>query len=289
MKEKLISLRTLSQFVFIVIAFILSIIISMGFTIDPEQLYDVKFWLQVAVNMTVMLIIYNLVFGIDNRNRRQITDSNYFVTLATNKLRVNRIYDEGLFSELDRALEEEQAEKRREACNKLLQRVTSRLSYKDIENAEVTEEYIAGLAKQFLLSERKTKQLDKVIKRIINGKVRYERVTADDILIDRDSERDNAQSLKFSFKNFLVKQNAVKSLMFLVSTVLFAIVNYKFTNTNIWQIILNQLVMFSGSVISAIGVSRHYIKLRTLNFAERNRFLERRMGIKDKYEEKAAV
>jgi hypothetical protein len=268
----------------------------MGFDFKPEKLKDTSFRVLVGVRLAVTLITYNIVFGIDNRNRRTAEDTKYYVTLATNKLKVDAIYNEKKFPELDKAVDDENGESYQKACNEKLHKITSRLSYQDVKDCAdmeklYTERLISNkkdswfkkfLRKLFFIKTQREK-IDKAVEKIRNGKVRYEEITADDILIDKDSKRDSKQSLKFDFGKFLFWQNVYKIFTFMASTVIMTIIDPNKSTADIWVIILLSLSLMSGAVVSAIMLSYTYVKIRTGVFDRRNKFLLRRMDIRAEY------
>lgn len=280
MKNRFLNFRTIAQLLFVAVAFVLAIAITMGFRFDVAALKDVGFWVEVSIKLAATLIIYNTVFGIDNNARRQIEDSKYYVTLATNRLRVREIYRAKLFGELDKAIDAENKEKHEQKCNQMLRCVSRRVSYGDIdwENPD-----IEALSKKLLLSPRVANKLKKVITRIANGAVTYPTVEPDDILVDKDGVKDSPPSIVFDVKKFVLKQNLFKSLSFLLSTMAMTIVSFSATKMDFWAAVLTNSILLLGAVVSGISFSFNYIKTRTEIFEQRNRFIERRMGITVEY------
>jgi len=280
MKNKFLNFRTIAQLLFVAVAFVLAVAITMGFEFEVEALKDIGFWIEVSIKLAATLIIYNTVFGIDNNARRQIEDSKYYVTMATNRLRVGEIYRGKLFEELDKAIAAENKEKYEQECNQMLRKVSRRVSYADVDwEAPDTD----GIAAKLLLSARATKKLRKAITKIANGIVEYPAVEPDDILLDKDGIKDLPSSIVFDVKKFILKQNAIKALMFLLSTIAVTIVSFSVAKMDLWQAVLTNSALLLGAIVSGISFSYNYIRTRASVFEQRNRFLERRMGLTVEY------
>lgn len=277
------------QLVFVLVAFALVVWASMGFEIDLKKLIDYNFWFICGVKLVVVMAIHNAIFGIYSNGLRVIEDSKYFVTLATNRIKVDKIYESKSFGELDNSVGEENKYAYVKACNAALRQVTTRLSYDDLkidaktENGEAIPVDIKGLCKKFLLGWWQSLRLKWVIKRIVNGKIEYDIMVADDILKDKDAEKDREISPAFKMRKFLWKQNKIKAITFLISTVAMTIIAFNQPDMTVWQSLLTNSVLLLNSVISGISMANSYIKTRTAVFEQKNRFLERRMGINDKY------
>ena len=288
-KNTFFNSRTLIQFALLIVAFVFVAMLSTGF----ELRWDLITWsfaLLVAVRLAFTLVTYNIVFSIDNLNRRQLKDTKYFVTIATNKKKIDFIYRNKLFNELDNAVKTENKEKFIKSCNNMIRSVSSRLSYDDIcvydeETKKYTYPNIDTICNEYNLSKKKKKQLKKIIEKVTDGDVAFEEIDTDDILLDKDDKGDKAPTLKFNFKAFLFKQNIIKAFTFLISTIAMTVMNYTGGMTNFWVELSKNATLLLGGASSAIMLSYNYVKNRTSVFEQKNNFLEKRMGIMEEYKE----
>ena len=61
------------------------------------------------------------------------------------------------------------------------------------------------------------------------------------------------------------------------------IVSFSATKMDLWAAVLTNSILLLGAAVSGISFSFTYIKTRTEIFEQRNRFIERRMGITVEY------
>lgn len=286
-KNVFFNAQTLIQFALLIVAFILVAMLSTGFKLDWDKI-DEAFAILVAIRLVFTIVTYNVVFSIDNINRRKVQDTNYYVTLATNKKKIEVIYKNKLFNELDTAIKEENKERFIKTCNNLIRSVSSRLSYDDIctinEEGKTVFKDVDTLLKYYSLSENKAKQLKIVLTKITDGDVKFEEIEADDILIDRDEKGDKTATMKFNYKAFLFKKNIVKAVTFFVTSIVMTIMQFTGGMANFWVELFKNLTLLLGGAVSAVMLSYTYVKVRTGVFEQKNKFLEKRMGIMDKYE-----
>lgn len=285
--KKLSILQTVTQILFLIVAAIVSILITLGTTFDLSKLARWNYWVEILGRMVVSLIIFNVVFEMDQRNRRRIQNSNYYATIATTKLKIQRIFDERLFAELDKAVEEENQMRFEEAATAMLHRVTARVSYKDIDFGRLDDAYVDDLCRKLLMDGRRKRRLKKRLTKIANGRVKYEEVTADEILRDEEVEKDGHVSMHVNYKHLAVKRNVSKAITFLITSVVIAVIGFSFYNPNFWPLLAANATLFLGSMTSGFMQSIGHTRLRTEVFQRRNEFLVRRLNINDKYEHKA--
>ena len=279
MKNKLISVQTILQFIFLVVAFVLVAALSTGFEFVWDEIFTWAFLTLCAVRLAFTLITYNIVFGIDNKSRRRVADSSYVKTMQAFKRRIDIIYKDSRVEELVVAVKEENKERKANAENKAIRKVTSRLSWDDIKAIIESKEDINDLLQKYGISEKAKRKLLNAIQKILDGKIKCEVLEVDDILIDNDEARDGELSMKFNAKAYILKQNLVKALLFLASTVIMTAISFTGGMANFWvELAKNATLLMSGAV-SAILFSYNYIKRRTAVFEQKNRFLQRRMGI----------
>lgn len=132
-------------------------------------------------------------------------------------------------------------------------------------------------------TDKAMKKLLKVVEKVINGAVKYERVEIDDILLDKDEKGDKTPSMTFNAGGYLLKQNIIKAITFMLTTILMSVISFTESDTSIWQALLKNSTLLLGAIVSAITLSYNYIKLRTIAFEQRNDFMLSRMGIDISY------
>ena len=277
--KKYFNARVLAQGAFILLALVFVIIYTLGFTFDWTKLREPGFWVEVAVRLGATMAIYNAMFSIDSSTRRLATSGRYYEVLATNRIRVDRIYRENLFGALDEAVKAENEERKKRAVNRILRRVSSRLSYEDV--IDQPPEKLDEICKAYLLTDKQKAKLKKTLRKIYSGGVKYEAITADDLLIDKEHDKDRRESLKVDLGTFVLKQNIIKAVMFVLTTIAMSAISRAETNLDLVYVIISNAVLVGGACASAIAMSYNYLKLRTSVFERRNIFLSKRLGLTD--------
>lgn len=283
MKNKYLNFNSILRLIFVLVSFLIVVYASMGLEFSFDKLIDLNFWFVCVVKLFVVLAIHNTISGTFSGILRGNEDSKYFVTLATNRLRVDEVYKQNDFSKLDKAIREENDDEYKSACNSALRNVTTRMSYSDLDLEGLSKEKIKDTCEKYMLNWWQSFWLKRAILKIAKGKIKYDVLVPDHILKDKDSERDKPISAAFNMSRFIVKQNRNKVITFVVSTVAMTIVSFGQTDMTIWQALLTNSILLLSSVISGVTMATSYIKTRTLVFEQRNRFLARRMGINIEY------
>lgn len=282
--KRLGRLETVIQIVFMVIFSFVVEIFGRGIEFDFAMLRTAIFWLDVSLRLVATLIFFNLVFEMDQRNKRSRTDGKYYAIMATYSVRVRKIYADHMFDELDRAVAAENEEQRIIACNEEIHRATTRFSYDDVDWENLNDEKIEEIAKKYLLNRRAAKRLKRVLYKIANGKVRYHRIKADAILKDQELDKVQKITLDVDYKKLAAKRNINKAVTFLAtSVVISAVSGFSLTAPNFLIALMMNATLFLGAIVSALISSVNYTKYRQGVFEARNHFFERRLGIKDEY------
>lgn len=285
MKNKFLNFRTVAQIVLLVLVAILAVAWELVVDFNLSRLLTLEFWASVAVKLIVTIICYNIIFTIDNTNRRAVEDSKYFVTLATNKIRIDRIYSEKRFAELKEAVDKENEDNKVSAYDSALHEVDCTLSYADIKDLD--DDGVEQLKDKRLYSSRQFKKIKKVISKIRRGRIRFEFITPEDILFDKEGRKDSVAHMKMNTSLFVLKNNAMKIGSFLLCSIALGVVEgVAASGTNLWFSILSNLTLIAGALVSAVSSSFNYVKMRTNVFDARNRFLERRLDMHEVFDRK---
>jgi len=256
----------------------------MGFKIDFTGI-DKAFIVKVAINLAVALLCYNTVFSMFFGNLARNQYCRYFIAVATKKMRVGKIYEEKKFDELETAVTKKNVADLLELQNYKIRRVCQRLSYNDIKDItqDNINEKLDGFSKTYTLNKRGRKQLKKVIVKIISGKIKIDELTSNDILTERESVKLSLNRLKFYSKRRAVKRNVIKSVKFLITTIILAIITFKPADSSIWEVIVNNLSLFLSAAFSGSMAAASESKYTTELYEEHNKFIMQNLEIRDEY------
>lgn len=279
--------ETILQLVFCIAAFILSLLITLGVTVDFTRISSGAYWIEVAAGAVLMLVIYNLIYIMDQKNRAKDTKSRYYVAFQTNRLRMNKIHSEKLYDKLEEAVREENEQRYASKCTKLIHRATTRLCYDDLKALDGLEA-LEEKADKFLLPKKAKKRLRRIYKRICGGKVKIKQVNIDGLLKDKEITLVEPDLLDYSDTEMEGWRNVKKVLMFVFTSVASAVFSFAFNSLPFWQAFIKNVTLFFGAAVSGFSSSRAKTNFKTSIYENRNTFFERRLGITDKFIDSSA-
>lgn len=223
------------------------------------------------------------IFWLKNRRPDKWRDKMEVKTETADKPVIN-------FTFKDCAEEVENDERYRATCTNLINKVCLRLRYEDLpaEKADLNK-WLADTKERLYLGDRDLKRVKKVVLKILNGKVRYEKLTADDILDMLGEANVHSDAITFQSAVIVRHQNFIKALTFLAGVVAMTVFRYYPTWTDfLFDIIINATLLV-GATYSAILNSKSFLRRKTAVVENQNIFLSKRMGLTDEYNGKSGA
>ncbi len=276
--------NTIVTVAFVLLAFVLLILMSAGISLEFDRLKDWNYWLNIFIRLAIMLLLYNVIFTFDLQKRKCEPNTAHYFAVATKQLRINRIKRENLFAELGKAVGEENEERYANECTRRLHKVSVRVDYNDLPKEQCDlSKWLAEMQEQYLIKDKDLKRLERVVLKILNGKVKIRKLTADDILdmLGDDNEKSNAIIFR---SNVLIRyQNLIKAAMFLLGVTAMTVFRWHPSWTDIvFDIIINSTLLI-GATYSAIINAKSFLKRKTVVFNNQNILLAKRMGLTEEY------
>jgi hypothetical protein len=260
----------------------LVILVSLGIKQDFSAIKTTEFWTEVGVRLTITIVLFNIIYYIDIRNRTHDTDSRFFRAYATNRLRVKVIEDEDRYKELDEAVETERQELLEQKCDILLHRYCTRLSYVKIMNDKSIEE----LFEEHKVTNKKKKRekLYKLVEDIRAGEITIKPINPQ--LFLRDKELVHVPDSSYDYSETLASlwRNAEKILWFVICSVFIATLTFSLTTVDFWTTFVSNFTLFLSAVVSAFMSASKDVKRKTAIYEKRNLFIKRRLNISVEYE-----
>ena len=223
------------------------------------------------------------IFWLKNRRPDKWRDKMEVKTETADKPVIN-------FTFKDCAEEAENDERYRATCTNLINKVCLRLRYEDLpaEKADLNK-WLADTKERLYLGDRDLKKVKKVVLKILNGKVQYEKLTADDILDMLGEANVHSDAITFQSAVIVRRQNFIKALTFLAGVVAMTVFRYYPTWTDfIFDVIFNATLLV-GATYSAILNSKSFLRRKTSVVENQNIFLSKRMGLTDEYNGKSGA
>ena len=245
--------NTIITVAFVLLAFVLLVLLSAGNRLEFDRLADGEYWANIIIRLAIMLLLYNVIFVFDLQKRKAEQGTAHYLAVGTKQLRVNRIKRENMFDRLGEAVEAENDERYRATCTNLINKVCLRLRYEDLpaEKADLNK-WLADTKERLYLGDRDLKRVKKVVLKILNGKVRYEKLTADDILDMLGEANVHSDAITFQSAVIVRRQNFIKALTFLAGVVAMTVFRYYPTWTDfLFDIIINATLLVGATYFQA--------------------------------------
>lgn len=274
--------ETLSQIIFLLVFTIFAILVSLGISQDFSVLATTEFWVQIASQLVLTMTIFNIVHGMDLRNRMHNEDSRFFKAFATFRLRVKEIDTQKLYDKLDIAVEEKNKERLIKKCNDKLHRLCTRVNYEDV----ITQEPVDYLINKFKVFEKMEKKFKKLVEKIRTGQIRVVPVKAEVFLQDKEVIFNKDEVYDYSEVAHLLKRNTIKAVTFLVCSIILATITFSLVSPNFWTALVTNFTLFLGATISGFYTASTEIKIKTGLYETRNLFLRKYLDLSIEYSSK---
>lgn len=276
--------NTIVTVAFVLLAFVLLILMSAGISLEFDRLADFNYWINILIRLVVMMLLYNIIFTFDLQQRKSEPNTAHYIAVATKQLRINRIKRENMFAELGKAVDAENEERYATECTRRLHRVSVRIDYNDLpkEKCDLTK-WLAEIKEKYLINDKDRKRLEKVALKILNGKVKIRKLTADDILDMLGDDNEKNDVIIFRSSVLIRYQNLIKAAMFLLGVTAMTVFRWHPSWTDIiFDIIINSTLLI-GATYSAIINAKCFLKRKTIVFNNQNILLAKRMGLIEEY------
>ncbi len=276
--------NTIVTVVFVLLAFVLLILMSAGISLEFDRLADINYWINILIRLVVMMLLYNVIFTFDLQQRKNEPNTAHYIAVATKQLRINRIKRENMFAELGKAVDAENEERYVTECTRRLHKVSVRVNFEDLpkEKCDLIK-WLAEIKEKYLICDKDLKRLEKVALKILNGKVKIRKLTADDILDMLGDDNEKNDVIIFRSSMLIRYQNLIKAAMFLLGVTAMTVFRWHPSWTDIvFDIIINSTLLI-GATYSAIINAKFFLKRKTVVFNNQNIFLVKRMGLTEEY------
>lgn len=270
------------KFTLLIILFAVSIILT-AFTVDISKVRTPEFWIQVGVNYGFVIVSFNVVRGMSIDSNKKTNKAYRFVVKQFSRM-VDFILGKKLEKKVDEMVEKENSSRKYKAEKKALRRITSVFSVEEIkgltapelqpenfttkelviENKKTAEELFIEKVRLFQLSNREVRKLKKIIKKIINGKIKYRELSTNDLLLDNETENDynDIAEVKIKSSKLVLTENIKKTFSWFLFAVVLALIEKQTIDTSLWELFLTKATLILGSAVSGLVSGTSYINYR---------------------------
>lgn len=274
--------ETLSQFIFMILLFIVVILVNMGITHDWSVIRNEEFWIKIFFQLLVVMLIFNIIYKMSLRNRKHDTTGRFFKAYATNRLRRDLIAKDNLHDKLEEAVEKKNQELLENKCDSKLHKICTRIYYKDV----ISDSTIEELSTQFKINEKKIKAFEKLVLKIRQGRISIKKINPDVFKQDKELVFESTEVYDFNKVTYTLKQNAIKMATYVIITILMATVSFSFVSVGFWTAFVTNITLFISGAVSGFACANKDVSLRTAVYENRNAFLEQYLDLAIEYEKK---
>lgn len=269
--------ETLTKIGFAVILLIVVMVITLGIDLDFKRLLSLDYWAQVIVQLIITMIVFNMVATSHLRTKSLNKNGRFFISYATNKLRIEEIENNDLYDKLSEAVEIENKDLYIKKCNDLIHKVSFRLNYNEvIENINNID---CLVEKYKITKKRRIKSLKKVAYKIYSGKVRIKKIKDYMFLRDKELNTTEESMISLNTSKDKLKGNIYKMTTFLIVSMFLQMLTTSFKMVNFWTWLITNLTLFISAIASGFYEANREIRLKTAMYEERNAFLKRKLNI----------
>lgn len=272
-------IETLSQFIFMILLFIVVILVNMGITHDWSVVRNEEFWIKIFFQLLVVMLIFNIIYKMSLRNRKHDVTGRFFKAYATNRLRRDLIAKENLHDKLEKAVENKNQELLESKCNNKLHKICTRIYYKDVMNDLPIEE----LSTQFKINVKKLKSFEKLVVKIRQGRISIKKINPDVFKQDKELVFESTEVYDFNKTTYAIKENAKKMVTYVIITVLMATVSFSFVSVSFWTAFVTNITLFISGAVSGFACANNDVSIRTSVYENRNAFLDQYLGLNQEW------
>ena len=279
---------------FALVASILSAFVASGFKFTWEVFYDEKFYIQTAINFLIMMFSYSFVKTIVIR-REKTTNPKYTEVKGKEYEFVKFVRDNFLEEVIAEKVAIANEERRLQAANNILARITYGLYAQDLENFKdpnnisvnddafndfclkhglitYKKDKATGKVKA-TVNSKKAKQLRKVIVRVLKGDYKYQPIYTKEILTTTDADISSIDLYSYNEHKANIKEATRKGVLWLVASALTSSIYWGGWNASFWLMLLTNATLILSSAITAIMAAHQRIKVLTLVSENKTGFL----------------
>jgi len=184
-----INWRSVLGYGFILIAIAL-VSLASSLVFNPAEIVTARFWIVVGLKTVVSVLTFNIIYFNMMVTKKADGKSSLGLTFADYAKYVTAVYDGKQYDIVQKAIDKGNETRFKETATALLQRITVSLDYESVHGKNAAD--IAALvnltADNFQLNKCEVRRLRKIIKRVINGRIKYTHLDYNEIMLNADGE-----------------------------------------------------------------------------------------------------
>ena len=271
-----INWRAWLGYLFIVIAIAL-VSIASSLVIDPDRIKTAEFWIIVGLKTMVSIITFNIIYFNLMIAKKAERDSALGMTWASYAGYVAKVYKDHLQLDVRARIEKGNKERFQEAASVMLQQITNAISFKDLyKDGAIVDVHalVERTSNEHMLTKKETKRLLKAIKCVLNGKVKYERLDYNHIMLNNDIIKNAHPKMVVNEASDLFVKNINIALNGLILSALFTIFALGEMKNLFYEIISNGITIAFAIFNANVFSIRQATKLKNAYTTRRDFFCD---------------
>ena len=225
-------------YAFIIIAIAL-VSIASSLVYHPERIVTFEFWVIVALKTLVSVLTFNIIYFNNMLTRRADAKSSLYATFSDYARYVTSVYKDGKQADVRKRIADGNAARYAQAANVAIQKITSALRYEDVKSVTDKTADIDALCVEYMLTRRESKRLRIVVKNAINGRIKYEHLDYNHIMLNNDVTKHAHPSMVVNEKTDLAIKNINIAINGAIFSALFTIFAMGEMNNLFYEIVSN--------------------------------------------------
>lgn len=281
-KEKVkITKNSIFTIIFVVLAVSISALIASGLNFTLEVFKDISFYVNTIIDFVIVMFVFSIIKNSVIQNEKRNEQNDYYTKKTRYENLLKFIHKHHLQKDIEEVVAEENEKRRKDACQKLLDQVSFGLKLEDM--IDFTNHDFLEHCQKYKLSKREKRKLKRAIKKALNSKVKYDKISVSDVLIYNDvnlNDKNSNTVLSINSAELARQENLKKALTFLIMSA--------FTKALLWEglspqflvMLLAQASLITSSIISATMTANARLVYLSTVLENRSNFINRNLDTK---------
>jgi len=200
--------RSALGYLFILVAIAL-VSVASSLVFNPDEIFTGRFWLIVGLKTLVAVLTFNIIYFNLMISKKADAASSLGLTFKDYAEYVTAVYNDKKYDLVQTAIEDGNKQRFIESATAMLQKISVAIDYEKVHDKPNTEiqTLLKSIIENFQLTRREAKRLRKTVKKVINGRVKFEHLEYNEIMLNNDTEKTRHARMAVNEKSDLAVRN----------------------------------------------------------------------------------
>lgn len=234
-------------------------VLASSLVMNPDRINEPKFWLIVGMKILMSVLAFNISYFNVTTSLRT-SDKALLDTYDNYHTYVERVVKKRLHAIVKRHIQETNKDRFVFNATMEIQKITNAIDYYDvINNKGKTESLIISLAADYRLSKREIRRLKAIVKKVLNGRIKYEKITYNHVMLNINESKQEHAKMRVNEGASLLIRNITMVATSTITSILFTIFALTEIGNWWWEIVANGANILLA-IISAYFFGASFIK-----------------------------